>query len=700
MNSICAGQAQRSLWAALLLGAASWSVAQRDLPKLAIEVDGQSAPSMSPALYTDDQYLLPVGAGIRAILPGAIVRQESPKWIAVEFGGRTLVRIPLKGGGDYAEVYGPSRTEGTGPSRIVPMRSDIIEDPGRQYRNMIDIEDLASIFGTTFDIDATRIALYTTAYWAREVGIGDEIADRRRSANLPHQPDFGISPPAASLSMWVRPPRPSFVQIYKIENGRIEPIFHKNPILGDTVDHAQPGYKPVMRAAQKEKAVRAASRFFGIEPGLYGSYVALVTTTDFGYDDPLQAIREGKLADDDWSIVGFRQRVVDSPIRFESVLAKAGDTLESIASTYGLDPSLLANLNGYRADDVLQPGQRIVVVAGIDEQAVLRQLDVNFEVTGVRVARFGDTVESLAQRCRVDAETFLSANASIPIGGEVVPGEMVNLVRKKGSNDRPEGSDDVEVIDRVGRLTVQTPVREGVDPNSKVLVTADPSNVRVIHKLANLSLYFINVDEFDGYVPMGAVLVRGDSEPVAYLGNPQVAQVALRYLGTPYKWGGNKLESGIDCSHFVSGVFAQLRQKAPSPPVANQEDVGTIVHWKPGPYFRQGKPQVFTDPMPSFSKLAVGDRIIVQRDTRGEKVGSRHTGVYIGELRNHAKFGNVKNAVVHASSSRGVTVDNLPTSHLWKDYRFSLRDSLGSVETLEDLLVAEVARILMQEAVQ
>ncbi|HQU19393.1 MAG TPA: hypothetical protein PLA92_10140, partial [Fimbriimonadaceae bacterium] len=64
MNSICAGQAQRSLWAALLLGAASWSVAQRDLPKLAIEVDGQSAPSMSPALYTDDQYLLPVGAGI------------------------------------------------------------------------------------------------------------------------------------------------------------------------------------------------------------------------------------------------------------------------------------------------------------------------------------------------------------------------------------------------------------------------------------------------------------------------------------------------------------------------------------------------------------------------------------------------------------------------------------------------------------
>lgn len=31
---------------------------------------------------------------------------------------------------------------------------------------------------------------------------------------------------------------------------------------------------------------------------------------------------------------------------------------------------------------------------------------------------------------------------------------------------------------------------------------------------------------------------------------------ALSYLGTPYKWGGNSIEEGVDCSALVRNVFS------------------------------------------------------------------------------------------------------------------------------------------------
>lgn len=34
-----------------------------------------------------------------------------------------------------------------------------------------------------------------------------------------------------------------------------------------------------------------------------------------------------------------------------------------------------------------------------------------------------------------------------------------------------------------------------------------------------------------------------------------VVVTALSYLGTPYKWGGNSMEEGVDCSALVKNVY-------------------------------------------------------------------------------------------------------------------------------------------------
>ncbi|MGQ9525105.1 MAG: C40 family peptidase [Armatimonadota bacterium] len=97
---------------------------------------------------------------------------------------------------------------------------------------------------------------------------------------------------------------------------------------------------------------------------------------------------------------------------------------------------------------------------------------------------------------------------------------------------------------------------------------------------------------------------------------------AFRFLGTPYKWGGNG-PGGIDCSGFVRAVFA-----------INGE-------WLPRVSCQQA---LVGKPVP-FNQLRPGDRLYFAMKGKGID----HTGMYIGG----GQF-------IHASSNRGcVAVDSL-----------------------------------------
>lgn len=98
---------------------------------------------------------------------------------------------------------------------------------------------------------------------------------------------------------------------------------------------------------------------------------------------------------------------------------------------------------------------------------------------------------------------------------------------------------------------------------------------------------------------------------------------AFRFLGTPYKWGGNG-PGGIDCSGFVRAVFA-----------INGE-------WLP----RVSRQQALVGRPVRFSELRPGDRLYFAMKRNGV---INHTGMYLGG-----------GWFIHASSNRGcVAMDSL-----------------------------------------
>ncbi len=119
-------------------------------------------------------------------------------------------------------------------------------------------------------------------------------------------------------------------------------------------------------------------------------------------------------------------------------------------------------------------------------------------------------------------------------------------------------------------------------------------------------------------------LVRHDKLHLFLSSRYKVVRIAERYLGSPYKFGGESFKTGIDCSAFVMKVFRKINIRLPRT-TWGQHKYGIKI---------------------PLSSIRVGD-LVFFNTRRGPH---SHVGIYIG----HNKF-------IHASSGRvhDVTISRL-----------------------------------------
>ena len=123
------------------------------------------------------------------------------------------------------------------------------------------------------------------------------------------------------------------------------------------------------------------------------------------------------------------------------------------------------------------------------------------------------------------------------------------------------------------------------------------------------------------------------SHSAGYLAGSIVA-ASLNYIGVPYVFGGTS-PYGFDCSGYVQYVFAKAGISIPRTADV-QYDFGTPI---------------------STTELVSGDLVFFSTYT----YGASHVGIYLGD-----------NNFIHASSSRGVTIDSLGSSY-WSSHYIGAR---------------------------
>lgn len=185
------------------------------------------------------------------------------------------------------------------------------------------------------------------------------------------------------------------------------------------------------------------------------------------------------------------------------------------------------------------------------------------------------------------------------------------------------------VLGKLGQVTEETKIFSQPTGSAKVLYSIDAYEYIVVKPLSKTWVKVLLKNGKYGYVkndvvatlPYNVTANQSRSSSRLSLRAPTAlasrgsrgtgtsavaAEYALNFIGTPYVWGGNDPNRGVDCSGLVQQMFGAIGQHLPRT-AAEQVNVGT--------------------PITRLQDLQKGDRLYFWDSKRG-KVG--HTGIYLG----------------------------------------------------------------------
>lgn len=195
------------------------------------------------------------------------------------------------------------------------------------------------------------------------------------------------------------------------------------------------------------------------------------------------------------------------------------------------------------------------------------------------------------------------------------------------------------VLGNLGQSKEQAKIHASPSSRSRVFYAVKPFEYLVVNKGPNSTWTRVLMSNgVNGYIKTEAVAVlpytvspKQAQSRTSTRGGPDLtsrgmmANYALKFTGTPYKWGGNDINNGIDCSGFVQKLYGGIGMDLPRT-AAEQARVGLQIN--------------------NLEDLVAGDRLYFWDKKRG-KIG--HTGIYLGN-----------GYFVHSSSGhKGVATDYL-----------------------------------------
>ena len=238
--------------------------------------------------------------------------------------------------------------------------------------------------------------------------------------------------------------------------------------------------------------------------------------------------------------------------------------------------------------------------------------------------RSGDTVENIAARFGIPAARIRQFNdlgsSALTLGQSIaVPLAATPAPRRAARDDRPA----LNLLEPCYAV-VTSPCTIASEPatsaDGAALYEPQVGSQLIVNAERGDYWSVVMIDGSAGWVPKSALEMTDRKIPPDQLenmlsgGRPDVVQEALRYLGTPYRYGG-RLPYDTDCSLLVQAVYAARGIRLPRT-AAQQFEVGRSV---------------------SYNELLPGDRLyFVSKSGR-----INHTGIYMGNGR-----------FIHASSRR------------------------------------------------
>lgn len=551
-------------------------VEETPLPGLRVFVDGKPA-RLGLAIRGDEGPLFPVREAIGMLSGGSVRLETAP-------GSNKAALLPTNGTGPrFSLPVNESGNRGEAAVWVVQNGKPTL---------MMDIYALAGVVGASVEPSGDGLYITTPAAWCRALGLGAQAKSALAGRNLVAQ--MGCAPPARSVLLWVRPSRPAFVQLFWMGAGRADsdPVTvtqnnteaganrQPRPLLGEDALGQQtllpePGLADVKPwAADAKNPARFLAEFYKIpEPSVeetlgedgpnarFASYAAIVTTQDVPGGDVLAAIRSGKIAPGEWTVLGVRQRVGRNFVHYEARPLKSGETLEDVCSEKQIAPVYLRDINGLAPGEAAPSGKPILIPVSVDEEAVkalqkataqngplsesnpVVPLPLPDSASGSSstpassaapvavVAKPGETMKQIAARVRAELADLVRLNDKAP-GEEPTAGEAILVAADKTTVKPAVPSAAQFVYDlrpavtksfcflrkfpdldepKVGRLEagglVQVQCTNAVSHRSQVVVLVSGKRLR-------------------GYVPTGALAPAGENTPLAAWQNPPAALFA------------------------------------------------------------------------------------------------------------------------------------------------------------------------------